>query len=241
MHHKNAMVRPASGHPVVDGLPRGQLVAVVVLALLAILLTAAARGGETLPGDVLLARWVQSAPELIGKGIGWLGYWIGSAPIVVGFGAILAGALWWRGETRLAAFTVALLLLRALNPLLKLAIASPRPDAEAVVVSELADGYGFPSGHVMGAVLIYGGVIWIAQRAIHRPVVRHIIQTIAVMLIFITGIGRVVTGAHWPSDVLGGVLWGTVALLTLTIIAERWTWPQRLDTKRPTRTSRPIF
>lgn len=47
-------------------------------------------------------------------------------------------------------------------------------------------------------------------------------------LILLTSYGRIYTGAHWPSDVLGGYLWGTLLLtaaIQLTRVATRRAHP----------------
>jgi membrane-associated phospholipid phosphatase len=199
----------------------------VLAALLVLVLTATAFGAETPPGDVAVARWIQSAPGPTGEWLGWLGYWIGSAPLVIALGVVLVATLWTRGHPRLAVFAFGILFFRAANPVLKAIVASPRPTDGDVVVRELASGYGFPSGHVMGATLLYGGIIWLAERTVRRPVARRLVQAIAVVLVFVTALGRVASGAHWPSDVLGGLLWGLAGLVALAIVVEHAPMPNR--------------
>ena len=206
-----ATTPPRNGTPIV----------LVLLLTLSLITTVAAIGDGTLPGDVAVARWIQSAPEPLGAWIGWMGYWIGSAPLVVTSGALLTVILWRRGSSRLAAFALGILLLRALNPLLKTTIDSPRPPSDVVLVTEMAGGHGFPSGHAMGATLLFGGIIWLAERTIPNTTARRAVQAAALLLILITAVGRVATGAHWPSDVLGGVLWGVTGLAALAIAVER--------------------
>lgn len=186
-----------------------------ILAAVTVTLTIAASGSGTLPGDVAIARWLQALPVTGAESLAWFAFWAGSAPVVFIIAALTALLLWRRGHTRLVAIVLGILLLRALNPLLKLLIASPRPSTEQVLVTELAPEYGFPSGHTMGATLLYGGVIWLAQRTIEEVWVRRLVQLAAMLIILITGFGRVHTGAHWPSDVLGGFLWGLTGLILL--------------------------
>jgi membrane-associated phospholipid phosphatase len=207
--------------------PRAQPVAFAALLAVSLALTAAASGTGTLPGDVAIARWIQSAPAPLGAWLGWLGYWIGSAPVVIVLAAILAVLLWVRGEPRLAAVACGILVLRASNPVLKALVVSPRPIDGDVVVRELAGGFGYPSGHVMGATLLYGGIIWLAGRTMRQGLPRRLVRTIAAGLILVTALGRVATGAHWPSDVVGGLLWGTTGLLLLALAVEHPSGPIR--------------
>ncbi len=189
------------------------------LTLLAVVATAelsvAAAGDGVLPGDVAVTRWLQDAPVPGAEALTRFAAAVGSAPVIIGLVTPLALLLAWRGERRWALLLVAVVLLRALNPALKLLIASPRPTADLVRVEELATRHGFPSGHVMGVTLLFGGTIWLAEQVIERGLVRRLVQAAAAFVILVTGFGRVYVGAHWPSDVLGGYLWGLTCLLLL--------------------------
>jgi undecaprenyl-diphosphatase len=80
-----------------------------------------------------------------------------------------------------------------------------------VLIREPAPGYGYPSGHVMGATLIYGYAIVVAWR--HAPRPGHAFAIAAALLaIGIIAWDRVYNGAHWPSDALGG---GAIGVLLL--------------------------
>ena len=188
----------------------------VLLLGVVIPLTVAARGEGVLPADVAIARWVQ------GVGLGPVaaafaegGYWLGSTPGA----SLLAGAaalLFWRAGRSTAVWLVlAAGLLRSLNPLLKRLAESPRPTADLVRVIEDAPGYGFPSGHAMGVVLLFGSAALVVQDQFERRAVRWAVWTSSVLAMAVTDFGRVFSGAHWPSDVLGGYLWGSFLLLVL--------------------------
>ena len=107
-----------------------------------------------------------------------------------------------------------------LNPLVKHAIARPRPlfhDPSLVFTT-----YSFPSGHAMGTTAVYTALaIIVARRTRHTP---FVIAGSAVMIILIA-LSRVYLGAHYLSDVVGGVLlglaWVLVVLLALTIRERR--------------------
>ena len=205
------------------------LVVLTILVMITLTLSLAAAGAGVLPGDIAVAHVLQAVPFAGAESLAWFAFWAGSAPVVFIVAGLLAFVLWRRGQTRLVAIVIGILVLRALNPLLKLLLASPRPTTEQVIVTELAPEYGFPSGHTMGATLLYGGVIWLAQRTIEEVWVRRLVQAAAALIILITGFGRVHTGAHWPSDVLGGFLWGLTGLVLLATVAGRLLPPDGLD------------
>ena len=78
----------------------------------------------------------------------------------------------------------------------------------------------FPSGHVVQAVAVYGllAYAWASRSA--SVIERVIITLLLVAWIGIVGVARVRLGAHWPSDVLAGVVIGA-GWLVVTILALR--------------------
>lgn len=88
-------------------------------------------------------------------------------------------------------------------------------------VSDNFEERSFPSGHVVGAVLLYG-YIWyvVGERVENRPIV-WTIRSIAAIVIALTGFDRVWSGAHWPSDVGGGCALGFALLAALIIASDR--------------------
>jgi undecaprenyl-diphosphatase len=96
----------------------------------------------------------------------------------------------------------------ALYALAKLLVHRPRPH----VLSRLmhaAGWYSYPSGHAMLAPLVLGlGIItWTAPCA--SSVARRAVLALASILVLAVGLSRVYLGAHYPSDVIGGLLLGT--------------------------------
>ena len=91
-------------------------------------------------------------------------------------------------------------------------------------VSQNFEERSFPSGHVVGAILLYG-FIWyvVGQRIRFRPL-RWTIRAVCASIILLSGFDRVWSGAHWPSDVGGAYALGTALLLLLIICCE---WIER--------------
>jgi undecaprenyl-diphosphatase len=89
-----------------------------------------------------------------------------------------------------------------------------------VRVTEHANGLGFPSGHASGSMLGFGAIAVVASRVIEDRTIRRIIQTVCAVLILIVGFGRIYVGAHWPSDVLGGYLWGFLLLVGIVTLVD---------------------
>jgi membrane-associated phospholipid phosphatase len=110
----------------------------------------------------------------------------------------------------------------ALNLLLKHFFHRERPVLENPLVT--LSSYGFPSGHTMGATLLYGLLalfIWNSCRSRAAPWA----FASACLLILLIGLSRIYLGAHFLSDVLGalaaGFLWLTFCWTALETLRRR--------------------
>jgi undecaprenyl-diphosphatase len=196
--------------------PRFRFVGLLLALLVAAIgLTFAASGDAVLPGDVAVARGVQGSDLPGARVLAVIAYVLGATPVVTALGLALTVAMARAGRRAEVVFLATVLVVRGGNWLLKALAESPRPAAYHVRVTEEASGLGFPSSHVISAVLLYGAVICLSCRVVRPRTARIALVTVAVAAILVTGFGRVYTGAHWPSDVLGGYLWGIVLLLAL--------------------------
>lgn len=124
-------------------------------------------------------------------------------------GMVLLTALWlvWKARRRAALIIIVVPILAGVtNSVLKEAFARARPD----IVPHL-DNIGnlaYPSGHAANAVAFF--LLAALILAIKRPVLW---RSVAVAIAIVIGTSRVLLGVHWPSDVLGGWLWGTTCAL----------------------------
>jgi undecaprenyl-diphosphatase len=121
-------------------------------------------------------------------------------------------ALWhW-----LAVFIFPLLLVE----LLKEFYALPRPPG-----MDMLQGYAYPSGHATLATATYGFLAILLARDV-RPPYRLAIYIFASLLILLIAFSRLYLGAHWLTDVVGGMLLGS-AWAALLGIAYRRHAPER--------------
>jgi undecaprenyl-diphosphatase len=94
---------------------------------------------------------------------------------------------------------------RYVNAKLKVFFARERPEWEHFVD---VMGYSFPSGHTMNSSAFYGFlVILLLQTRIRY---RTYIITAILCMIALIGISRIYLGVHYPTDVIGGLLAGTM-------------------------------
>jgi diacylglycerol kinase (ATP) len=134
--------------------------------------------------------------------------------------AALAAIAIWAVRHRLRQLAVALLLVIALAwggaALLKITFQRPRPQQALDLLT--ATGYAYPSGHMTGVVAmsIAVGATFAVTRQSFR--VRIFWQVGSGLLVLAVAFDRWITGSHYITDIVGGVLWGalaaTVALLT---------------------------
>ena len=175
-----------------------------------------ARARTVLPGDLRFARWVQGLElPLLGLLTDATNWSMSGVPLTI-IGLTIVAALFVTGRRLDAAMLSLLLILRLVNGILKRVIESPRPSDDLIEVAGQFNGFGYPSGHASGAMLIIGGSAWILARHERRRTVRIGIWTLAVIWIGMTGIARVRVGAHWPTDMLGAWLWSVPVLMVAT-------------------------
>jgi membrane-associated phospholipid phosphatase len=195
----------------------------VLFAVVFVLLAEEVHESATLPTDQRVLRAVDnrtaSWPVAIGNDVGLVASEVG----IVVLGVALAG---WHTVRR--RWLDALLFLGAvggygvLTLLIKHLVQRQRPIAFFRVPES---GYGFPSGHTLGATCLafaVGFILWRggASRGLKA------LCTIALLLgVLLIAMSRLLLGVHYPTDVLGSVLLGTAwmsALIALRYAAEWW-------------------
>ena len=195
----------------------------LLLLLAAFALTIVASGEGTVPGDIAIARALQQPPsatlDMAAQVLSDIGDEFPGMALMALVGVTLLVA---RGRRDLALFLGLAAASRALGPVLKVLINSPRPTLEAVIVVAQADGLGFPSGHALGAALFFGAVVIIIPQVVNGSVPARIAQTLAVGMMLLVAWSRVRLGVHWPSDVAGGLLFGIGLVCLLQAAFLRW-------------------
>lgn len=87
-------------------------------------------------------------------------------------------------------------------------------------------GYSFPSGHVLIITVLIGLLMWLGSRQKSRR--RALYYSLAGMALVVVGLNRVYLGVHWPSDVLGGYVFGLIIVGSwFAFIREIWPIPGR--------------
>ncbi|MDD5038065.1 MAG: phosphatase PAP2 family protein [Dehalococcoidales bacterium] len=173
---------------------------------------------STFPGDTAISLWLQAIDlPFLNSVMHAVSYIASPVPAVI-IVTLVSGGL-WAAVRKLESILIASLTggSALINWLLKLLISRPRPDEGLVQVLGNNNGSSFPSAHAVYAVAFYGLLFYLAPGLSKRRAVVGIMRSLLILLILLTAVSRIYLGAHWPSDVLGGLLLGGL-LLTLAVV-----------------------
>jgi undecaprenyl-diphosphatase len=167
-----------------------------------------------LPGDLhVRGELLTKDPSALRTFASWVnlgGTWRVLLPLSLVIAALSRAARrrWWL-------WACTFLVSSALEQAVKFLVDRPRPSGFSL---------GFPSGHTTAAAVFAVIALYLLSRERLEPAARLCLQIMAVATMMLVGWARIVLHAHWPTDVLGGLLLGTSCAA-----AAIW-W----DTSRPT-------
>jgi membrane-associated phospholipid phosphatase len=150
--------------------------------------------------------------------------------------ALLIVAAWWAARrestttmTAALAVPVAAVLAYVVNALLKVVVAEPRPcfaypTAFLLEACPASSDYAFPSNHSVAVAAMAAALVLVSRR----------LAVVAVVAAAVMGFSRVYVGAHYPHDVIAGLLIGAVVGYVVAVLARRYATPlvDRLSTTR---------
>ncbi len=133
---------------------------------------------------------------------------------------LVVGLRWEAMSLLFAAVGVSLL-----GAVIKIVVHRQRPSAELVNVFSPLNDYSFPSGHVLLFTAFLGFLLFLIYTLAPHSWVRTLGLVFIGALVALVGLSRVYLGQHWPSDVIGGYLLGSL-WLALTVYVYRWGKPR---------------
>jgi undecaprenyl-diphosphatase len=165
-----------------------------------------------------LHQWLRGSPALVSalEVVTTLGsFWWLSLVVIAASVALLRV-----GRRRAVVFLVAAsitdeLLIRVVKAL----VGRPRPSLLAPVAT--ATGKRFPSGHTMGATVVYGAVVLLFA-ARRSPRVRRLAVVAWLVLVGSIAFTRLALGVHYITDVLAGFVLGCAWLALATAAFRVW-------------------
>lgn len=137
---------------------------------------------------------------------------LGDTVVVVAVTIIVFLWLAWKRAWRTAVYWLAAIAgASALNTAIKVAMHRARPDE---LLYSGWSAFSFPSGHSTINMVLYGFLAFLVAREL-RPALRAPVALGAATLVFLIAFSRLYLGAHWLSDVLGGLAFGSAWLALL--------------------------
>lgn len=188
--------------------------------VLATVLSFAASQYPYFPGDLAVSRLVQSLDSNVFYALMWGISALGTVWVVITLRIICALLFTTFRRPLLTIFVLLTLSAEALSIVLKELVHRPRPGPDLVRISWVNGDSGFPSGHVMSFMGIYGFLFFLAWTQMPKSPIRVAALLILGSFISLVGLSRVYLGSHWPSDVLGGYVIGGLWLLAFVRVYE---------------------
>ena len=125
--------------------------------------------------------------------------------------AIVLFFIWKRWWPSLLTLVVAVPGGMLLNEMVKLLVHRHRPYVDGAFVDW--SGYSFASGHTIGATLLYGQLALFILPLVKRRHRRALVIATTTVLIFSVGFSRIALGAHYLTDVLAAIFFGSFWLM----------------------------
>lgn len=168
-------------------------------------------------GDASFSQWLQGIPST------WFKPLMQYAPYLVGLGVLVGLQLWLRSRWR-ALISIAIIAGAAglISWLIKLMVSRPRPTPELVQVMVGTQATSFPSGHVALATVIGGFLFYLMPRLVEPKTTVWLLRALLIVIILAVGVSRIYLGAHWASDVVGGLFLGGLLLYPSIVLYKRY-------------------
>ena len=159
--------------------------------------------------DVTITNWAAANETSASRAVmSWISL-AGNTAVVIAVALVIAAYALrrWRRWSVALFFFVVLAGQLALSNAIKVAVERVRPDAPPF---QVLAGPSFPSGHATAAAAAWAAVALVLTRG-SSPRARAVLGAAAAGIAVAVACSRVFLGAHWTSDVIGGLLLG-------------WTW-----------------
>jgi len=129
---------------------------------------------------------------------------------------IVAWLVWRKAYRAAMAGGIAIIAAKLFEIMIKVAIQRPRPIDLSYAHGE---SFSFPSGHATMAAVIFGILAVLVSHSMGRWG-RALVYGACASLVVAIGYSRIYLGAHWLSDVLAGLLFGTVIVAAFGVAIE---------------------
>lgn len=147
---------------------------------------------------------------------------LGILAILTALSFVVIGILEWmarksfhRIDPAIRRICVIYILVVILYGLFEVVVVNCRP---VIMPGSVQPEASFPSSHSMLATAVMGTAVIGWQKILKKSRMRLILQTAALVILALTVVGRLISGVHWFSDIVAGLLYG----LTLVSLYRAW-------------------
>lgn len=110
------------------------------------------------------------------------------------------------------------IVLALLYVLFELVVINTRP---AILPGEVHPEASFPSSHTMLTFVILGSIMMIIGKYVKNRSICTLVQVVCGILIMVMVFGRLLSGVHWFTDILAGVLISTALLFSFAAVLDQ--------------------
>ena len=145
--------------------------------------------------------------------------WFGHTSVAIAM-VLITSALFYIFKYRRESLLILLAFASGLiNSVIKIIVNRPRPTKELVRIVEIAKHESFPSGHTVFYTVFFGFLLMmmVHLKTIVSPIRFTVIAVCAFMISSIP-FSRIYLGAHWFTDVTGGLILGMIYLILLRLL-----------------------
>lgn len=175
------------------------------------------------PWESNLILWLQAHIGGLGISILSLFSMFGEELLLI----LILGFIYWTYDKKLGrAVGLSAIMGLAWNTMIKNVVLRRRPyfdhedikilrvvEPKADIYDIAAQGYSFPSGHSTNAASMFGALAVCLRK--------RWATVLAILIPLLTGISRIVVGAHYPTDVLAGWLLGIISVVIVHVLQKR--------------------
>lgn len=118
--------------------------------------------------------------------------------------------------------------------LFEIVVVNCRP---VIMPGETAPEASFPSSHTLLAVTVFGTALYALTRYLKDVKIRNIVRIVLIVFIAVMTLGRLISGVHWFTDIIGGVLYSLALIFCYRFLLELFRNLSKKK-KQPVRTKR---
>lgn len=180
-----------------------------------------------------LSHLNKAVHDLIGVHMFWyqvtnlLGFWAilcGAVFACIGLKQLIERKSLKQVDAKILALGGLFVLLGVIYVLFEKVVVNCRP---VLIEGETVPEASFPSSHTVLAFVIFGAIAMMLKDYLQDKRLASMLQNACLVLILVSVIGRLISGVHWFTDILGGIFLSYALLMVFSGLLEK------LDGKNP--------